>query len=296
MDQEKLKKIDNRFQSVLDRLSLEKLDTYLYRFKGKNAGIQRIYGGQVIAQAYIAANSTLDEDVHLHSLHAYFLRPGVIKQPVLFSVDPIRDGRSFFTRTVKAIQNNEVIFTMSVSFHKHEEGFSHSIDMPDIPGPEELKTEIEMREENIDLIPEDLRPFFLKEREISLKIVEWNDVFDPQKLPPVRNLWMKPNGKLPDKNEIHHAFLSYVSDSGLLAPCLYPHGLSYMSPNLMMASLDHTMWFHKQNFRWDDWILYSTDSPYTGNARGLGRGTFFTREGDVVSSVTQEGLLRIKTS
>ena len=132
---------ENSFENVMTRLSLEQLDTYLFRFKGKNAGIQRIYGGQVIAQAYVAADATIEEDKHLHSLHAYFLRPGILKQPVLFSVDPVRNGRSFSTRTVKAIQNNEVIFTMSVSFQKDEEGISHSIEMPKVPPPEDLKDE-----------------------------------------------------------------------------------------------------------------------------------------------------------
>ena len=288
-------KLNQSFENTLDRLKLEQLDTYLYRYKGKNAGIQRIYGGQVIAQAYIAANSTIEEDKHLHSLHAYFLRPGIMKQPVLFSVDPIRNGRSFSTRTVKAIQNNEIIFTMTVSFQKDEEGMSHSIDMPKVPMPEDLKDEIQMRTEDIDKVPEELRPYFLKEREYSIKWVEWNDVFEPKVLPPIRNVWLKPNGVIPPGRETHNAFLAYISDSGILAPALFPHGISYMSPDLMMASLDHTMWFHKPNFEFNDWVLYATDSPYTGNSRGLGRGTFFSRDGEVIASVTQEGLLRTKT-
>ena len=288
-------KLNQSFENTLDRLKLEQLDTYLYRYKGKNAGIQRIYGGQVIAQAYIAANSTIEEDKHLHSLHAYFLRPGIMKQPVLFSVDPIRNGKSFSTRTVKAIQNNEIIFTMTVSFQKDEEGISHSIDMPKVPMPEDLKDEIEMRTEDIDKVPEELRPYFLKEREYSIKWVEWNDVFEPKVLPPIRNVWLKPNGVIPPGRETHNAFLAYISDSGILAPALFPHGISYMSPDLMMASLDHTMWFHKPNFEFNDWVLYATDSPYSGNSRGLGRGTFFSRDGEVIASVTQEGLLRTKT-
>ncbi len=218
-----------------------------------------------------------------------------MKQPVLFSVDPIRNGRSFSTRTVKAIQNNEIIFTMTVSFQKDEEGMSHSIDMPKVPMPEDLKDEIEMRTEDIDKVPEELRPYFLKEREYSIKWVEWNDVFEPKVLPPIRNVWLKPNGVIPPGRETHNAFLAYISDSGILAPALFPHGISYMSPDLMMASLDHTMWFHKPNFEFNDWVLYATDSPYTGNSRGLGRGTFFSRDGEVIASVTQEGLLRTKT-
>ena len=296
MDLKKLKDSENSFESVIDRLTLEQLDTYLFRYKGKNAGILRIFGGQVIAQAYIAANETVSDDMQIHSLHAYFLRPGVIKQPVLFSVDPVRDGKSFFTRTVKAIQNNEIIFTMTVSFQKEEGGITHSIEMPKVPDPDELKDEIQMREENIELIPKELRKFFMKKREYTIKVVEWNDVFAPKPMAPIRNVWLKPNGKIPNKRYIHHAFLAYISDAGLLAPCLYPHGLSYMSPNIMMASLDHAMWFHKRDFMWEDWILYSTDSPYTGGSRGLGRGTFFTRQGEVIASVTQEGLFRVKKS
>ena len=188
MDLKKLKDSENSFESVIDRLTLEQLDTYLFRYKGKNAGILRIFGGQVIAQAYIAANETVSDDMQIHSLHAYFLRPGVIKQPVLFSVDPVRDGKSFFTRTVKAIQNNEIIFTMTVSFQKEEGGITHSIEMPKVPDPDELKDEIQMREENIELIPKELRKFFMKKREYTIKVVEWNDVFDPKPMAPIRNV------------------------------------------------------------------------------------------------------------
>ena len=148
------------FESSLEKFKLEQLDEYLFRYNGKNAGIQRIYGGQVIAQAYLAADLTIEDDKHLHSLHAYFLRPGIKKQPVLYSVDPIRNGMSFSTRTVKAIQNNETIFSMSLSFQKDEEGLSHSIEMPKVPPPEELKDEIELRQDNIDLVPEELREYF----------------------------------------------------------------------------------------------------------------------------------------
>ena len=167
--------MQNSFESVLSRLSLEQIDTYLYRWQGNNAGIVRIYGGQVIAQAYIAACATVEDDSAPHSLHAYFIRPGVLKQPVLYSVDPIRNGKSFHTRTVKAIQNNEVIFTMTISFQKAEEGITHTVAMPDVPQPEDLKTEQELRKSNIDNIPKELQEIFLKEREYSIKWVEWND-------------------------------------------------------------------------------------------------------------------------
>ena len=156
--------MQNSFESVLSRLSLEQIDTYLYRWQGNNAGIVRIYGGQVIAQAYIAACATVEDDSAPHSLHAYFIRPGVLKQPVLYSVDPIRNGKSFHTRTVKAIQNNEVIFTMTISFQKPEEGITHTVAMPDVPQPEDLKTEQELRKSNIDNIPKELQEIFLKER------------------------------------------------------------------------------------------------------------------------------------
>ena len=170
------------FKHSLEKFELEQLDTYLFRYSGKNAGIQRIYGGQVIAQAYIAACATVEDDSAPHSLHAYFIRPGVLKQPVLYSVDPIRNGKSFHTRTVKAIQNNEVIFTMTISFQKAEEGITHTVAMPDVPQPEDLKTEQELRKSNIDNIPKELQEIFLKEREYSIKWVEWNDVFDPKKI------------------------------------------------------------------------------------------------------------------
>tara|TARA_B100000941_G_scaffold286116_1_gene259163 strand:- start:34 stop:939 length:906 start_codon:yes stop_codon:yes gene_type:complete len=287
----------NPFDRVLERLQLEQLEEFIFCFNGKSAGISRIFGGQVIAQSFVAAQSTVSSDLHLHSLHAYFLRPGIMKKPITFNVDPVRDGKSFFTRTVKAIQNKEVIFTMTASFQKDEPNqYHHSIEMPNVPMPENLKDEIQMREENIDKVPKGLEDIFLKQREYTQKVVEWNDVFDPKKMLPIRNVWIKPNGDIPLDNTLNKAFLAYVSDAGLLAPGLYAHGLSYMSPDILMASLDHAMWFHKKDFIWNDWILYSTDSPFTGNSRNLGRGTFFTRDGEVIASVIQEGLLRIKKS
>ena len=293
MDQEKLKKIDNRFQSVLDRLSLEKLDTYLYRFKGKNAGIQRIYGGQVIAQAYIAANSTLDEDVHLHSLHAYFLRPGDMEYPIIYDVERTRDGGSFTTRRVVAIQKGEPIFDMALSFHKKEKGPSHQIDMIDIPGPEECISELEVKKKMIDKVPLKYRDFFLRERPIEIRNLPGEGMFEePKKKPPHKHVWMKAVGKIPDDVVQHQAILAYASDMGLLSTSMNPHRLSFAKGNVMSASLDHAMWFHRP-FRADEWMLYSTDSPSASNARGFNRGSVYTEDGVLVASAVQEGLMRI---
>ena len=180
---------------------------------------------------------------------------------------------------------------MSASFQKDEEGISHSIEMPKVPPPEDLKDEIQLREENIDEVPEELRPFLLSKREYSIKWVEWNDIMKPKKLPPIRNIWLKPNGKIPSDRSKQYAFLAYISDSGLLAPCLYPHGMSYMSPNLMMASLDHAMWFHQQ-FRADEWLLYVQASPSANGSRAFTRGLIYDQNGKLVASATQEGLIR----
>ena len=280
---------------LIKLLDLEQLEDNLFRGQSENIGGPRVFGGQVLGQALTAAARTVDKKRSVHSLHAYFLRPGVLKQPVLFSVDPVRNGRSFSTRTVKAIQNNEVIFTMSVSFQIEEEGISHSIEMPKVPPPEDLKDEIQLREENIDKVPEELRPFLLSKREYSIKWVEWNDILNPKKLPPIRNIWLKPNGKIPSDRSKQYAFLAYVSDSGLLAPCLYPHGMSFMSPNLMMASLDHAMWFHRP-FKADEWLLYQQDSPSASGARGFNRGSIFDTDGNLIASVAQEGLIRVVKS
>jgi acyl-CoA thioesterase II len=249
---------------------------------------QRIFGGQVAGQALVAAARTVDDDRSVHSLHAYFLRPGDPTIPVLYEVDRIRDGRSFTTRRVVAIQHGRPIFNMSASFQVHEEGFDHSAEMPDVPDPETLPT---FRERMADY-REQFGDLLDRARPIDIRHVDWLPHDRSQPLPPYQRVWLRADGKLPDDPLIHTIALTYASDMTLLDTSLLPHGGSWSQPGLFMASLDHAMWFHRP-FRADDWLLYVQDSPSASGGRGLSRGLVFTREGTLVATVMQEGLIRM---
>ena len=218
-----------------------------------------------------------------------------LKQDIIFEVDRIRDGKSFTTRRVNAVQNGEAIFNSSISFQKREKGLSHQIKMSDIAGPEGLKSELEIRNKMKGQIPKEYLPMWLREREIEMRQVEFQDLLKPQKTPPYKNTWMKPAGKLPTDERIHQALLLYVSDMGLLGTAVNPHGMNFMSKKFQGASLDHAMWFHRP-FKTDEWLLYHQDSPYSGGARGFSRGTFYDKDGLLVASCAQEGLIRLHTS
>jgi acyl-CoA thioesterase-2 len=280
-------------KEILSIITLKKLDEN--KFEGKNYKTiwGRVFGGQVLGQALTAAAKTVDKKRSVHSLHAYFLRPGDMKQPIIYDVDRIRDGGSFTTRRVIAIQKGEAIFNMSSSFHKKETGPTHQIDMPDIPGPEECISDLEIRKQMIDKVPERFREFFTRERPIEIRNLPGEGMFDePQKKPPYKQVWMKAVAKLPDNDICHQAILAYASDMGLLSTSLNPHRLSFAKGNVQSASLDHGMWFHRP-FRADKWMLYSTDSPNASNARGFNRGSVYTREGVLIASAVQEGLMRV---
>jgi len=278
---------------LIKLLDLEQLEDNLFRGQSENIGGPRAFGGQVLGQALTAAAKTVDKKRSVHSLHAYFLRPGDMKQPIIYDVDRIRDGGSFTTRRVIAIQKGEAIFNMSSSFHKKETGPTHQIDMPDIPGPEECISDLELRKQMIDKVPERFREFFTRERPIEIRNLPGEGMFDePKKKPPYKQVWMKAVAKLPDNDICHQAILAYASDMGLLSTSLNPHRLSFAKGNVQSASLDHGMWFHRP-FRADQWMLYSTDSPNASNARGFNRGSVYTREGVLVASAVQEGLMRV---
>ena len=284
-------------KKALDKLiklmDLEKLEVNLYRGQSENIGGPRIFGGQVIGQALAAAVRTVEEKRLVHSLHAYFLRPGDMEHPIIYDVERTRDGGSFTTRRVVAIQKGETIFDMALSFQKQEKGPSHQIDMMDIPGPEECTSELEVRKKMIDKVPEKFRDFFLRERPIEIRNLPGEGMFEaPKKKPPYRHVWMKAVSKLPDNVVLHQAILAYASDMGLLSTSLNPHRLSFAQGNVQSASLDHAMWFHRP-FRADKWMLYSTDSPSASNARGFNRGSVYTEEGVLVASAVQEGLMRV---
>ena len=278
----------------LELFELEKIDRDIFSWNGKNVGYKRIFGGQVMAQTLIAAYKTIDVEHFAHSYHSYFLRPGDMDKSITFTVDRIRDGKSFTTRSVKAIQEGEVIFNCSISFQKREKGLEHQIEMPDVPEPESLKSEQEIREEilkELKMKKEDM-PMFIKQREIEMRPVEHQNYFKPERMPPYKNTWIKTDGSLPEDQVIQQAFLLYISDMGLLGAANNSVGVNFLTKNLQNASLDHAMWFHRK-LDLDGWFLYSIDSPVTRNARGFSRVSIFSRDGKLIASCTQEGLIRL---
>lgn len=280
-------------KKLLSILDLEQIEHNLFRGGSPQDGWQRVFGGQVIGQALIAAESTVEGRV-AHSLHGYFMRPGDPSIPIIYEVDRIRDGRSFNTRRVVAIQHGRAIFSMSVSFHLEEEGFDHQSGMPDVPGPENLPSLTELREEFVGQLPQIIRTYFERERPIEIRPVDLTRFLSREKRKPVQHVWMRATGKLPDTPSLHQAALAYASDFTLLDTALIAHGRVLYDPELMLASLDHAMWFHRP-FRADEWMLYAQDSPAAYGARGFCRGSIYTRNGVLVASVTQEGLVRKKT-
>jgi acyl-CoA thioesterase II len=279
-------------EQLLSTLDLERLEHNLFRGRSPQNGWQRVFGGQVVGQALVAADRTVDEQDRLpHSLHAYFLLPGDPKVPIIYEVDRIRDGGSFTTRRVVAIQHGQAIFSMGVSFHKPEPGMDHQIQMPDVPAPEELPSEEELRERLLPNLPEVIRSYWVRDRPIQLRPVDLSRYFSSEKGDPKQYIWIKSNGALPDDFRLHQCVLAYASDFSLLDTALIAHGRVMFDPGLMLASLDHAVWFHRP-FRADEWLLYAQDSPSAQAARGFCRGSIFSREGKLVASVAQEGLIR----
>ena len=280
-------------EDLLELLKLEPIEENLFRGRSQDLGFRQLFGGQVVGQALSAASQTVASERHVHSVHGYFLRPGDASLPVVYTVDRVRDGGSFTTRRVVAIQKGQPIFTMMASFQGDEPGFSHQAKMPEVPAPESLASDIELLRRKADLIPERVRDKFLGEKPIELRPVTWVDPFDPQPCDPIKYVWFRANGQLPEDPQVHKYLLAYASDFNLITTSLQPHGASFMQRAMQMASLDHALWFHG-NVRVDDWLLYAMDSPWAGNARGLSRGHVFSRDGRLVASVTQEGLIRVR--
>jgi len=282
--------------SLLDLLAildLEPIEVNLFRGRSPQVGWQRVFGGQVIGQALVAACRTVEgiADRPPHSLHAYFLLAGDPKVPIIYEVDRIRDGRSFTTRRVLAIQHGRAIFAMSVSFHGREAGLSHQAEMPKVPGPESLPSEVEIRQRILPMMSDRIRRYFERERPIELRPVEFERYLG-KKFPEGRfNVWIRATGVLPEAAAIHQCVLAYASDLTLLDSALIPHGRTVFEKTLMAASLDHALWFHRP-FKADEWLLYAQDSPNASGARGFARGLIFTQDGTLVASVAQEGLLR----
>jgi len=282
---------DKILDQLLELLKLEKIEENIFRGNSQDLGFGNIFGGQVLGQALSAASQTVNDDRSAHSLHGYFMRPGDPARPIVYEVDCIRDGKSFTTRRVVAIQKGRAIFSMSASFQIEEAGFEHQDSMPDVPGPHEIKSEIEMALSVKDKIPLSIRDKILCVKPIEIRPVNPINPFSPSKEKPERYVWFKTVRKMPDDIAIHRYLLAYASDFGLVATALYPHGHTFWERAMQVASLDHAMWFHR-DFRIDDWLLYAMESPSASKARGLSHGNIFTQDGRLVASTTQEGLIR----
>ncbi|WNG17232.1 acyl-CoA thioesterase II [Cystobacter fuscus] len=280
-------------EDLLELLKLEPIEENLFRGRSQDLGFRQLFGGQVLGQSLSAASQTVPPHRPVHSLHGYFLRPGDASMPVVYTVDRLRDGGSFTTRRVVAIQKGEPIFTVMASFQGEEAGFEHQAKMPDVPGPEGFPTDRELLSRKAHLIPEKIRDKLLCEKPIEIRPVTQLDPFDPHVLEPAKQVWFRVDGALPDDSRVHRYLLAYASDFNLITTALHPHGASYMQPQMQLASLDHALWIHG-NLRMNDWLLYSIVSPWAGNARGLSYGHIFTRDGRLVASVAQEGLVRMR--
>ncbi len=271
-------------------LDLEELEVNLFRGRSPQEGSQRVFGGQVLGQALVAAGRTVASGI-AHSLHAYFLRPGDPTTPILYQVDRTRDGRTFETRRIVAIQHGRAIFHLEASFQKPEKGHEHQDEMPDAPDPESLPTWSERMEPLIPTAPESMRRWLSADRPIDTRHVTWVDPLASEKSPPRLTVWVRADGTLPDSPLLTQCVAAYASDMTLLDTTVLPHGIAWSDSSHQIASLDHAMWFHR-DFRADEWLLYVQESPVAAGARGFSTGRMFTRDGRLVVSVVQEGLIR----
>ncbi len=284
-------KSDRGTQILTETLELEKLEENLFRGLSPDVGWQRVFGGQVIAQALVASQRTVPNDRHVHSLHAYFMRPGDPSIPIIYEVDRIRDGHSFTTRRVVAIQHGKAIFSLSASFQTDEDGFEHQIEMPDIPGPQESPGEEALLASYLEDAPQAVKNYWTRPRPIELRPVNMEDYFQRKSGEPVQRIWVRATGPAPESRQLQAALLAYLSDMTLLDTSLYAHGTSVFDSNIQAASLDHAMWFHRPADL-SDWMLYTQDSPSAQSARGMTRGSLFSRDGTLIATVAQEGLIR----
>ena len=276
---------------LLKLLELERIEDRIFRGESRDLGGARVFGGQVLGQALTAASYTV-QDRRVHSLHAYFLVAGDVNAPIVYEVEIARDGKSFSNRRVVAIQHGQPIFNMTASFQVPEEGLEHSAPMPQVPGPEGLPDVRELVPAVLEKIPEKMRRFLTHERPFEFRPVEPIQIVSPPRAAPVRHIWLKTLAKLPDNADLHRNVLAYVSDYQLVSTATLPHGIHFAEGNVQLASLDHAMWFHRP-FRADEWLLYAMESPNASGGRGLALGRFFTRDGALVASTAQEGVVRV---
>ena len=278
-------------QDLIGLLGLERIEENIFRGDSRDIGSPQVFGGQVLGQALSAAQRTVNDRV-AHSLHAYFLRRGDMHAPIVYEVDRARDGGSFSNRRVVAIQHGRPILNLAASFQDPEEGLEHQFAKPEVPGPDGLQDISDVVQAELDNIPMKLRRFLTTKRPFEFRHVE-PPVFDnPDKLPAKKYVWIRAVDSLPDDPVLHQNLLTYVSDYELFGTAMRPHGLSFTRSNIIMASLDHALWFHRP-VRIDRWLLYAMDSPNSGGARGMARGQFFTEQGELVASAAQEGLMRV---
>ena len=280
-------------QELVELLSLEKIEENIYRGISRNLVGKRVFGGQVLGQALRAASYTTDRPAH--SLHAYFLYGGDVNAPILYQVDRLRDGKSFVSRQVRAIQHGRTIFTAMISFAHPEEGLNYQISEPEYPAPEQVKSEAELKKLLVEFVPENVRASFIRDRHIDIRPIDPSNPFQPQPEAPSYAHYLRTHDKIaPEMDEIslHQAIAAFYSDFTLMTTALRPHGLSYLSPSLQCASIDHAMYFHKP-FRVDEWMLYDMDATVSASSRGLNFGRMW-QNGELVCSTTQEGLIRIR--
>ena len=279
-----------KVDELISHISLEQIEENIFRGASKEIGSKRVFGGQVLAQALRAATQTVPEERMAHSLHAYFILPGDTSAPIIYNVDRTRDGKSFTTRRVRAVQHGQDIFVMAASFQKRQKGLEHQIPMPNVPDPDALITDQELAAKFGDSVPEAVIRM-LRERPIEFKPVEIPDLLTRVKNMPFQHVWLRAKGAIDEDQGMHQQVLAYASDYNLLTTAMRPHEVSIQ--DVQLASLDHAMWFHR-DFRADDWLLYALESPSASNSRGFTRGNVFTRDGKLVASVVQEGLIRMK--
>lgn len=272
-------------------LTLERIEDRIFRGESRDIGGARVFGGQVLGQALTAASYTV-QGRQVHSLHAYFLVAGDVNAPIVYEVDVARDGKSFSNRRVVAIQHGQPIFNMTASFQVPEEGLEHAAAMPRVPGPEGLADIRELPADVLARVPEKMRRFLTHERPFDVRPVEPIQVIAPPRAPAVRHIWIKTVDRLPDDADLHRNVLAYVSDYQLVSTATLPHGIHFAEGNVQLASLDHAMWYHRP-FRADEWLLYAMESPNASGGRGLARGQFFARDGRLVASTMQEGVVRV---
>ena len=283
----------NPVGDLLKLMDLERLEVDLFRGQSPaNETNQRVFGGQVIAQSLVAAYRTVDTDTRTcHSMHAYFIRPGDPSIPIIYEVDRARDGGSVTTRRVIAVQHGKQIFNLAASYHKQEDGWNHQHDMPDVPEPDSLPDRTEIRKAIIERIPERHREHFTRPQPIEIREINPLDPLKPKITGDKQAMWFRVAREIDEAPWLHHCLMAYASDMSLLGSGNRRHGISWMTGELMSASLDHAMWFHAP-IKFDNWHLYVTDSPYAGGARSFNRGSIYTQDGRLVASVAQEGLMR----